>query len=154
MTIIQKLIINFKTNKTMTTFSKNLNNFPSLLNEIFAENNFAFAPQNYTPAANITETSDAFHIDLAVPGYKKEQFKIEVLEKALKVSVEKIEDAENAPKTIRKEFSHGSFTRTFRLSNLIDTDNIEASYNEGILSLQVPKKEEAKPKEPRVLEIA
>ena len=54
---------------------------------------------------------------------------------------------------LRKEYSFGSFTRSFRLPNTVDSDNIEASYEDGVLHLTIPKKEEAKPKEPKLISI-
>jgi HSP20 family protein len=147
----------------MNTVVKNfntLNGLPALFNELFNEVNLGNTQLNKNlPAANILEESEKFKVVLAAPGLKKEDFKIEVHERNLKISAE-IEVAEvnqeEEPKTqkyISKEFSVGAFTRVFKLPNTIETDNIEATYDDGILTISLPKKEEAKPKEPRFVSI-
>jgi HSP20 family protein len=147
----------------MNTVVKNfntLNGLPALFNELFNEVNLGNTQLNKNlPAANIIEESEKFKVVLAAPGLKKEDFKIEVHERNLKISAE-IEVAEvnqeEEPKTqkyISKEFSVAAFTRVFKLPNTIETDNIEATYDDGILTISLPKKEEAKPKEPRFVSI-
>jgi HSP20 family protein len=137
----------------MTNTFKNLNTFPTFFNELFADSHYV-GNTNTTPAANILESENDFQIQLAAPGFEKENFKIEVHQKALKVSVETPEnDTESQEKVIRKEFSYSAFSRTFRLPATVDTETIEATYSNGILTLLVPKKEEAKPKEPTLLAV-
>jgi HSP20 family protein len=134
----------------MTTVTRNLNGF---LNEFFAENNYAQHTATL-PSANISENENGFQISLAAPGFEKEDFKIEVHQKALKISVSKADNTEESKdKFLRREFNFEAFTRTFRLPNTVDTDAIDAAYINGVLNLSIPKKEEAKPKEPVLLAV-
>jgi HSP20 family protein len=142
----------------MNTIVRNFNTLPSFFNEFFTDQNYLNAAIT-APAANITESEEAFHIALAAPGFKKEDFKVEVLEKSLVVSLKsksenETENTSEGVKYLRKEFSYGTFTRSFRLPTTVDLEHITATYQNGILELGIPKKEEAKPKEPRLLEIA
>lgn len=106
-----------------------------------------FAPSNVAkiPAVNIAETETGFEIELAVPGLKKEDIKINVDKDVLTVASEaKKEEATEGKNYSKKEFSFGSFSRSFNLPDSVDQNNIEASYTDGILKLVVAKKEEAK----------
>ena len=97
------------------------------------------------PAANIIETPESFQLDLAAPGMKKDDFKIHLENNILTVSSEvedeKLEEGKNYT---RKEFSYGSFSRSFTLPKIIDLERIRADYENGILKVLLPKKEEAK----------
>ncbi len=107
-----------------------------------------------TPPANIIETSDDFKIELMVPGFRKEDFRIKVEEQILSVSAE-VEQNQNSESSrySRHEFGKDSFTRRFRLSNWVDSEKIEATYQDGILGLVIPKKEETKAKPVREIVI-
>lgn len=97
-----------------------------------------------TIPANIHETKDGYHLELSAPGRNKEDFKLNVENNLLTVSFEKKEEAENIEyKTIRKEFSFKSFKRSFNLDDKINTTNIQAKYENGVLKIYLPKKEEA-----------
>jgi HSP20 family protein len=97
------------------------------------------------PAANISETDNDFTIALAVPGLSKEDFKIEIENNLLTIFSEKKESKEeNTENYTRKEFMVGSFSRSFTLPKSIDTEKIQAQYNNGILNVVLPKKEEEK----------
>ncbi|GAB3929491.1 Hsp20/alpha crystallin family protein [Mucilaginibacter myungsuensis] len=97
------------------------------------------------PAVNIAETENEFHIELAVPGLKKEDFKISLDKDVLSVSVEKkAETTDETKKYSKKEYSYKSFVRSFTLPETVDHANINAEYTDGILKLIVAKKEEAK----------
>ncbi len=129
------------------------NIFENILSDVdfFADNRLS----NTIPAVNIKETEDEFAIELAAPGLKKEDFKVNVHEKALTISTQKEKtDTEEKENYTRKEYSYSSFSRSFKLPQTIDIEKIEASYADGILKLLLPKKEEAKPKEPRLIAIA
>jgi HSP20 family protein len=97
------------------------------------------------PAANIIENPDSFQLDLAAPGMKKDDFKIHLENNILTISSEvedeKLEDGKNYS---RKEFFFGSFTRSFTLPKIVDLEKIGADYENGILKVMLPKKEEAK----------
>ena len=137
--------------KTVLSNYDNLNSFPALFNEFFGEP--ALAKFNKRePSANIKENEDSFGIELVVPGFKKDAFKVEVHERNLTISAEEKSASEEKTETfLRKEYSFGSFSRSFRLPNTVDSDKIEASYEDGVLNLTIPKKEEAKPKEPKLI---
>lgn len=97
------------------------------------------------PAANIFENPESFQLDLAAPGMKKDDFKIHLENNILTVSSE-VEDEkmEEGKNYTRKEFSYGSFSRSFTLPKIIDLEKIKADYESGILKVLLPKKEEAK----------
>ena len=116
--------------------------FPGLLNPTFEHSPKTNNGQTL-PAVNVLETPEAFTLELAAPGLKKEDFKLNVNGQKLVISaqIEKTTD-ENPAKYTRKEFSFASFQRVFTLPKTIDSDKIEANYQDGILYVALPKKEE------------
>ncbi|MGN6181779.1 MAG: Hsp20/alpha crystallin family protein [Mucilaginibacter sp.] len=97
------------------------------------------------PAVNIAETENQFEIELAVPGLKKEDFKINLEKNVLSVSAEKkAENIEEGKKYSKREYNYTSFTRSFTLPESVDYSKIDAEYVDGILKLNVAKREEAK----------
>ena len=107
------------------------------------------------PAVNIVETDENYRLEMAAPGLKKGDFKISVENDVLTVSTEKkTESTEKNEKYSRKEFSYSSFLRSFTLPEIVDMDRINANYENGIMTLLLPKKEEAKPKSPREIKIS
>jgi len=115
--------------------------FDSLINDSRLNDRFV----NKTPAVNIAETENEFHIELAVPGLKKEDFKISIDKNVLSVSAEKkTENVDETKKYSKREYSYNSFVRSFTLPESADQAKIDAQYNDGVLSLSVAKKEEAK----------
>ncbi|RCH53607.1 Hsp20/alpha crystallin family protein [Mucilaginibacter hurinus] len=97
------------------------------------------------PAVNISETTDAYSIELAAPGLKKEDFKINMNDRVLTVSVEQHHEHQaNEKKYSKREYSYASFVRSFTLPDGADEAGIEATYNDGVLMVTIPKKEEAK----------
>jgi HSP20 family protein len=137
----------------MKTLVRNYDSFPAIFNELFNNSGVATNAKP-APSANIKESEEAFEIELALPGFKKEDFKIEVQDKSLTVSSEsKTENEDSTENYIRKEFSFNSFSRSFRLPRTVDSDQIAAEFENGILTLTLPKREEAKAKEPRLIAI-
>jgi|SRR5271154_2106280 len=122
--------------------------FGNLFDEFFNElpafsgrewNNWSFPP------VNIHETPDAYHVELSVPGRSKEDFIVNIENGLLTVSFEKKEETKNEDyKTVRREFSYRSFKRSFNLDKGIDAEKIQAKYENGLLKLLLPKKEETK----------
>lgn len=107
------------------------------------------------PAVNIYENNDEFRLDLAAPGLKKENFKINLDNNFLTISSEVQSSNEDKNTTCnRREFSYGSFQRTFTLPDTVDTEKISASYEDGVLSIHLAKKDEAKPKPVREIKIS
>ena len=102
---------------------------------------------SYVPAVNIMEGNSEFSIEVAAPGIEKEDFRISVENGMLTISAEKKEETQDENKRFtRKEFSYQSFKRTFSLPEHVETDKIEATHKNGVLTLVLPKKEEARKK--------
>ena len=115
--------------------------FDSILNDSFLSDKLA----TRVPAVNIAETENEFHIEMAAPGLKKEDFKISLDKNVLSVSAEKkAENVDEGKKYSKKEFSYNSFVRSFTLPETVDHSKIEAEYTDGILKLSIAKKEDAK----------
>jgi HSP20 family protein len=106
------------------------------------------------PAVNIVETNDNFEIEVAAPGYSKEDFKVELQHNQLKISSSKEnKEQNNSVRFTKREFDYTNWERVFTLPNTIQSENIEGHYENGILHLVIPKKEEAKVKPPKTIEI-
>lgn len=115
------------------------NELPSNLGKTFREDVWAF------PAVNITEQNDVYQLQLSAPGYDKADFNLKLDGNILTISAEKkTENKAENEKTIRKEFSVKSFKRSFTVDDKIDAGNISARYENGILHVELPKKEEVK----------
>ena len=106
------------------------------------------------PAVNIIEVGDHFDIQLATPGMKKSDFQIEVEEGVLLISSDTdIQSNETENRFTRKEFGYHSFKRSFNIPDTINVDRISATYKEGILTVSLPKKEEALPQPKKLVSI-
>jgi HSP20 family protein len=100
---------------------------------------------NTVPAVNITENKDDFKVAMAAPGMKKDDFSIDMEGNMLTISCEKEENKEEKDERFnRKEYNYSSFSRSFTLPDDINKEKIEARYEDGVLKLVLPKKEEAK----------
>lgn len=110
---------------------------------------------SYTmPSANILEEKDRFVLELAAPGLEKSSFNISMEKDQLIVSAEKSNEQEETGDTYkRREFNYTHFTRSFHLPKYVNREKIEAGYEDGILSILLPKMEEAIEKEPMSIEI-
>jgi len=137
------------------------NQLPSMFDRLFEGDLFDWSNRNFSltnttlPSVNIRENPDAFKVEVAAPGFDKGDFKLELNHDVLTISSEK--QVENETKEdehfSKREFSYQSFTRSFTLPNIADGERIDASYDKGILSVVIPKREEAKPKPSRMIEI-
>lgn len=106
------------------------------------------------PALNIRETDDTFEIEISAPGFGKKDFDVTIEDGCLKISGEKTGGVEEKDENyIRKEFSYKSFERSLRLPESIKEEEIKAQYKDGTLSFKLTKKEEAKKRPPKVIEI-
>ncbi|TBO42824.1 Hsp20/alpha crystallin family protein [Pedobacter kyonggii] len=115
--------------------------FESVLGDTF----FTDRRLSNVPAVNISESADHYHIELAAPGLKKDDFRVSVERDMLTISTEtKNENLSEGRTYNRKEYNYSAFTRSFTLPESADIEKISASYNDGILKLELPKKEEAK----------
>ena len=140
---------------------RNSNQVPSLFDRFFDGDLFDWSNRNFSntnttiPSVNIKENSDAFTVEVAAPGFEKGDFKIELNLNTLSISSEKKVEAETKEGEVftQREFSYQSFNRSFTLPQIADGDRIETSYQNGILTVLIPKREEAKPKPARMIDI-
>jgi HSP20 family protein len=140
----------------------NLVNFNSGINSVFDDlfnnslSNFVGSDfASNVPSVNISESPDDFKIELAAPGLQKGDFDINVEKNTLTISAKKEVSSEvNKEKFTRKEFGYSSFSRSFQLPEGVESNAIEANYENGILGIVLPKKEEAKELPPRVIEVS
>ncbi|MEJ7680088.1 MAG: Hsp20/alpha crystallin family protein [Segetibacter sp.] len=149
---------------TLTRRNGNLSNsFPNLFDDflnrdLFDWNNSNFSNTGTTlPAVNVKETPESFVVEMAAPGMKKEDFKVELNNNVLTISSEQKTEHEEKDndKYTRKEFSYQSFQRSFQLSReAVDADKIQAKYENGVLNLAIPKREEVKQKPSRLIDIS
>ena len=101
------------------------------------------------PSVNIVEGKEDFRIEVAAPGLEKDDFKIDLENNVLTISSEREESSEKQEdenRYMRREFCYSSFRRAFSLPNTVDADKIEANHKNGVLSIVIPKREEAKVK--------
>jgi HSP20 family protein len=137
--------------------NKNLPAFSRFLDDDFFDRDWGSGIQSTVPSVNISETENNFEVEMAAPGLKKEDFKIELDGNMLTISAEKkeeIKDENKDEKFSRREFSYQSFQRSFQLpKDVVDEDKVKAYYQDGVLKLSIPKKEEAKKKSPRKIQI-
>lgn len=107
------------------------------------------------PALNIKETDDDFEIELSAPGFGKKDFNVTIEDGCLNITAEKKHSEEEKDDNYtRREFSYNSFERSLQLPESVKEEEIKAKYNDGILSFKLAKKEEAKKRPPKVIEIA
>jgi|SRR5690606_25664018 len=135
--------------------------FQGLFDNLFSPefnvlNRSGFSTSSYTlPKVNIKEDENGYQLELAVPGIAKEDFKIKLDQDILTVYSDKKEEEDKDKAVYRRlEFSYQAFQRKFNLPEDTDKEKISANYVNGILSIQIPKKEEAKPQPPKSIEIA
>ncbi|UAY51167.1 Hsp20/alpha crystallin family protein [Ferruginibacter albus] len=98
------------------------------------------------PPVNITEKENAYNLEVAAPGWQKENFNVKLDGNLLTISAEKKEETKDeTAKVIRKEFKSKSFKRSFTVDENINAENISAKYENGVLQVELPKKEVVKP---------
>ena len=140
-----------------------LNNFPTLFDDFLNRDIFNWGLNNFSntnttiPAVNIKETADNYVVEVAAPGMKKEDFKVQLDGNSLTISSERSsrKEQEGDVRFATREFSYQSFSRTFTLQkDVVDTERIQAKYEDGVLHLMIPKMEHAKQKQPRLIEIS
>ncbi len=126
--------------------------FNNLVDDLFAElpvlfkNDFNNAERKGFVPVNVKETEKGYELEVVAPGFEKTDFKVNLDQNLLTISAEKKDELKNEnQKQIRREYSYRSFKRSFTLDEKIDATNIEASYINGVLTLNLPKKEVVKP---------
>jgi len=119
--------------------------FDSLFTDIDGDGNIV---TQWIPRADVSERGDAYVIKAELPGVSKDDVKITLDENVLTVKGEKKQEKEEKDRNYhRVERSYGSFERSFRLPTSVKSDKIDAMYKDGVLTITLPKAEEAKPKE-------
>lgn len=120
--------------------------FPAIFSDFFNNDPFFRTPWpsletngSAVPAVNIRENNREYKLELAAPGFRKEDFKVDVEEEMLKISAEHSESEEHKNEQFtRKEYSMESFERSFSLPSNAGKENIHAQYNQGMLRIQIP----------------
>jgi len=138
------------------------NQFPGFFDRFFENDMFDWSNRNFSttnttlPSVNIKEGTENFEVEMAAPGFTKKDFRIELNNDLLTISSEK--QVENETKEgeqfTRREFSYQSFSRSFTLPVTVEGDKISAKYENGILKVNIPKKEEAKPRPVKQISIS
>lgn len=138
------------------------NRYPSLFDRFFENDMLDWSNRNYSvtnttlPSVNIKEDADKFEVEVAAPGFSKKDFKIEQDNDVLTISSEKKVDKEtkDEERFTKREFSYQSFSRSFTLPVTVVNEKIAAKYENGILKVIIPKKEEAKLKPKKQIAIS
>ena len=149
------------------TLAKLSNNWfpstPSIFDKFFDGELMDWNRSNYSstnstlPAVNVRENSNEFKIEVVAPGMKKENFHVDYENGRLTISSELKNEREEkqGDKFTRREFSYQSFQRSFTVAeNIVEPENIAAKYNNGILHITLPKREEVKPKPAKKIQIS
>lgn len=137
------------------------NEFPTFFDDVLTREFFHNAKRagfNTTPSVNIKETDTSFELELAAPGLEKKNFKLELKEDKLTISSvyeNTSEEKNDSDSYSRREFNYHAFSRSFVLpEKLVDKDTITASYENGILKVNVPKKEKGTTNQNREIQIS
>jgi HSP20 family protein len=123
--------------------------FNSLVDDFFTQfpslyRDDATTGVNQLAPVNVIEKENGYELEIVVPGFKKEDLKVNVDKNVLTISAEKKEEENKSGKYIRKEYKYVSFNRTFNLDEKIETENIEGKYENGVLTLNLYNKAEVK----------
>ncbi|HEX8018610.1 Hsp20/alpha crystallin family protein [Mucilaginibacter sp.] len=135
-------LVKFNPAKNSSSLMPGFNDvFDSFFNDTFFNDRLT----SRVPAANISETEDHYHVELAAPGLKKEDFKLNLDRNVLNVSVEQqSENNGNQKNYSKREYSYSSWVRSFTLPESANAESIEAAYTDGVLKIDIAKREEAK----------
>lgn len=147
----------------MTLARRNTMFLPSFWDNFLSKDLTDWGSSNYSntdttlPAVNVKESDESFEIEVAAPGMNKEDFTVNLENNVLTISSEKREEKkhEENGRYTRREFSYQSFQRSFTIpENLVEGDKISARYCDGLLCINLPKKEEVKPKPAREITVS
>ena len=129
---------------TLTTYKRR---YPTLWDEFLNNGWASIEEREISPRARVEDNEKSIALDLELPGVKKEDIKVEVENGVLTISaLKKSEKKENDKNTYFNEISYGEFKRSFRLSDEVESENIKAAYENGVLHLELAKKEKALPR--------
>ena len=143
-------LVRFKNNNRVNHFSDVWEDF---FKRELTDSRNACVSGNTVPAANISESQKGFSIELAAPGFNKEDFNLSIDKNDLILEVNKEIEVEKEGSYTRKEFNYKNFKRSFKLPNTVNHNKISASYVNGILGVEIPKKEDAILPEKKSIEI-
>lgn len=139
-----------------------LPDLPRFFDDFFTKDIFDWTSRNFSPVnttlpeTNVRESHEEFVVEMAIPGMNKKDFRIELDNEVLKISSEQHseEELKEGERFTRREFNYQAFQRTFHLpKSVVDDSKIKAKYENGILRIVIPKKEEAKALPPRKINI-
>lgn len=142
-----------KVNPNRTVAPDLSSDFGRVINEVFGQAHRPVA-RKFKPAVNVIEREDNFMLHIAAPGLQKSDFELKLDKGMLTIRAEKTWSPAEGETVKRQEFGSYRLERSFRLGKLIDTEQIDAAYEQGVLVVNLPKKEEAKPRPARRIEIA
>lgn len=128
---------------------------PNIFNDFF-DNDWMFKTNTTAPAVNVIENEADYKIEVAAPGMTKEDFNIHLADdNQLVITMEKKNESKNdKSKYLRREFSYSKFQQALVLPEDVEKDHISASVNDGVLTIDLPKKtQEEKAKECKTIEI-
>jgi len=129
--------------------------FPNPFGIALEDYNKYNSKNNFVPAVNVIETNEKFMLEFSAPGFVKEEFNISLEDNTITVMAEhKNEIVNNEKNYLRKEFTYKSFSRSFALPENIDSETLNAKYENGILNVIIPKKIEVKENAKKVIEVA
>jgi HSP20 family protein len=139
----------------MTLIRKHESSLPSIWNNLFESSLFSHPLNGHSeftvPPVNLSESKDGYLVELAAPGLKKEDFRINLEKNLMTISAEQTKSTEEATtnkeeqtKYSKREFSYNSFRRSFTLPSAANLEGINASYENGVLKVSIAKKDEAK----------
>lgn len=133
---------------------------PAMFDDFFTRDLFRPSFSNTgvsTPAVNIIETNDDFRLEMVAPGMKKESFNLELQDDVLTIIYDHEDNREGERRDWKyrtREYNYHSFTRSFSLPETVESQNIQAKYEDGILNVTIPKREDAKGKPSRQIPIS
>jgi HSP20 family protein len=137
-------LVKFQNRPVQKSFNNFMDDFfatmPSILSNDFGAPNF----RPFTPV-NVKETENDYVLDVVAPGFQKEDFKINLDNNTLTISAKKEETENQNEKFVRKEYKQQSFKRSFTIDENVDAENISAKYVNGVLTLNLAKKQDVKP---------
>lgn len=114
--------------------------FPSIFDEFWKDWPQTENTTEWMPAANIKEEDTKYWVELSAPGYTKENINVSVEDDTLTITGEvKFENEETKENYVKREFRRGNFKRSFNLNGMVNIDTIDAKYNDGILTIELPK---------------
>ena len=142
-------LVNWKKNMLIPSMS-------TLVDSFFDDDFFNRSSEpTFFPAVNVKENDTAFTLEVAVPGYEKDDFELSVDNGRLKINSEKSDDKEDVDENFtRKEYNYTSFSRSFTLPENIDVDTIKADYQQGVLKIELPKLEQTIEEKSKIIAIS